>query len=259
MPTADESKIFMKNPHLDGDTFQLMGGPTGILLIHGFTATTTEVRLLGRYLHERGFTVFAPLLPGHGTTPEDLNHCRWRDWTDAVERSYKELASRCEQVVVGGESMGGLLAIYLASNHPEIRALMLYAPAFDAYSPAMQFVARIAVPFVPYIKKPTVAPSDADGRWKGYTVYPIPATVQLFNLMAVARRRLPMLRRPLLVIQGQNDHRVSPDGPEKILASVQSTVKELHWLPNSSHVVTLDLEWEKAASLSMEFLNRVLV
>lgn len=235
-----------------------MGGTTGILLIHGYTATTTEVGLLGRYFHERGFTVYAPLLPGHDTTPTDLNHYRWQDWAAAVERSYLDLAGRCEQVVVGGASMGGLLAIYLAVHHPEIRALMLYAPALYSYSRVQEFLARITAPFVPYAKKPPTPPSAADSRWKGYTVYPVAAGVQLFNLMAETRRCLPLVRRPLLLIQGLLDHRVSASGPEKILSLVQSTIKELHWLPNSSHVVSLDQEWEQAASLSMAFLNRVL-
>ena len=63
---------YMKNPQLDGEDFFVQGNSTGILLIHGFTATTTEVRLLAENLHHVGFTVAGPLLPGHGTHPEDL-------------------------------------------------------------------------------------------------------------------------------------------------------------------------------------------
>lgn len=46
--------------------FFLKGGPVGVLLIHGFTGSTTEASLVGNYLHERGLTVSAPLLPDHG-------------------------------------------------------------------------------------------------------------------------------------------------------------------------------------------------
>ena len=57
------------------------GGPVGVLLFHGFPGSTTDVRLLGTFLHARGPTISAPLLPGHGTRPADLNRVRWQDWT----------------------------------------------------------------------------------------------------------------------------------------------------------------------------------
>ena len=45
----------------------------GILLLHGFTATPGTMRPLGEALHrDTGFTVYAPLLPGHGLTPEEI-------------------------------------------------------------------------------------------------------------------------------------------------------------------------------------------
>ena len=56
-----------RQPHLDPSPFLLEGGRVGVLLIHGFTGSPPEMRLIGEYLHQRGFTVAAPLLPGHGT------------------------------------------------------------------------------------------------------------------------------------------------------------------------------------------------
>src|SRR5512134_2031037 len=102
------------NPHLEGDSFYWPGGPSGILLAHGFTATTAEVRPLARILLDQGYSVAGPLLPGHKTTLEEMNRCRWQDWAGAIETAYRQMAARCERVFVGGESMGGLLALYLA-------------------------------------------------------------------------------------------------------------------------------------------------
>ena len=117
------------NPQLEGDPFLWEGGPTGVLLIHGYTATTAEVRPLAGILHQQGYTVAGPLLPGHNTRPEDANRYRWRDWVRAVEESYRQLAAHCQRVIIGGESMGALLALYLASEHPEVAAILAYAPA----------------------------------------------------------------------------------------------------------------------------------
>jgi len=67
---------------------------------------------------DAGFTVELPLLPGHGTSIEDMVTTRWADWSAAAERAYEELAARCSAVVVAGLSMGGTLTLWLAERHP---------------------------------------------------------------------------------------------------------------------------------------------
>ena len=123
------SNHLIYNDHLDGSAFLWEAGSTAIMLIHGFTATTTEVRPLAKVLLEKGYTIAGPLLPGHYTKPEDLNHIKWQDWVNSVKSQYEELNHSYDQVIIGGESMGGLLTLYLASIYPEIKALVTYAPA----------------------------------------------------------------------------------------------------------------------------------
>ena len=101
---------------------------TGVLLIHGYTGSPTEMRWIGDYLHARGLTVSGPLLPGHGTTPEAMNRCRWTDWTGHVEAALADLRTRCARVFVGGLSMGSLLTLYLAAHHPDLPGCPLSIP-----------------------------------------------------------------------------------------------------------------------------------
>ena len=129
-----EERSALNTTQLPGEPFFWEAGPVGVLLSHGFTATPFEVRGLACFLHERGYTVLAPLLPGHGTTPEEMNRCRWQDWTAAVEAAYRTLAARSERVFVGGESLGGLLALYLATEHPEVAGILAFAPALKIRS-----------------------------------------------------------------------------------------------------------------------------
>ena len=56
----------------------------GVLLVHGFTGSPASMRPWGEYLHQRGYTVTVPLLPGHGTTPHDLNRVKWQEWPAKV-------------------------------------------------------------------------------------------------------------------------------------------------------------------------------
>jgi carboxylesterase len=246
----------IRNPQLDGETFVRPGNSTGILLVHGFTATTTEVRLLGDFLHAHGYTISAPLLPGHGTTPDEMNRCGWRDWTAAVERAYSDLASRCARVFIGGESMGAVLSLFAASSHPEIAGILLYAPAIQVAAPSAILLARLLSPFQAFAKKPVRTQTIVDTRWKGYAVNPLRAVVQLSELQKATRQRLPQIKPPVFIAQGRLDQTIDPRSGMIILDEISSTEKELHWYERSTHCVLLDQEWGQIAGKSLGFIKR---
>jgi carboxylesterase len=246
----------LRNPHLEGSPFYWEAGPTGVLLCHGFTATTAEVRLLARTLSEHGYTVAAPLLPGHGTTPQDCNRFTWKDWYASVEQIYQQLSARCQRVVMGGESTGALLALYLASKYPESSGILCYAPALRLMLGHMtNFLLSILTPFVISFPK---APSADDNPWQGYAVWPLKGTIQLRYLQKGIPPLLPQIHQPILILQGRLDPTVHPQSPQIIYDQVSSSIKELHWLEHSTHCVILDKERELAASLTLDFLQRVL-
>ena len=57
------------------------------------TATPGTMRPLGESLHrDTGFTVYAPLLPGHGLTPEEMAKTRWFDWFRASQQAFDKLS-----------------------------------------------------------------------------------------------------------------------------------------------------------------------
>ncbi len=252
----------IQNPELEGDSFSWEGGPTGVLLIHGFTATTAEVRPLAQALQANGYAISAPLLPGHHAQPRDLNRVRWRDWVRTVEGAYRDLAARCQRVVVGGESMGGLLALYLAGEHPEVAAVLTYAPALRlARSRLDNAVLYLCAPFLPYVAKRSAkrpAITDADRLWQGYTVNPLRGAIELRRLQGIVRPMLKQIRQPILIVQGRLDQTVSAIVPEWVRDSVRSTVRELHWMEHSSHCVILDDERAEVQRLTLEFLRRAL-
>ncbi|HXF61486.1 MAG TPA: alpha/beta fold hydrolase, partial [Caldilineaceae bacterium] len=113
----------------DPAAFLLTGGPVGIMLMHGFTGSPSEMSLIGPYLQQRGLTVSVPLLPGHGTTPADLNRQRLEDWVAHVQTALADLQRQCQVVFLGGLSFGALLALYMAAEQPQIAGVVLYSPA----------------------------------------------------------------------------------------------------------------------------------
>ena len=245
-----------RNPHLEGAPFYWEGGPVGVLLCHGFTATTAEVRLLAEHLHAQGYTVAAPLLAGHGTTPEDCNQHTWQDWYASVENTYQQLSTRCQSVVIGGESTGALLILRLAALYPQVAAILCYAPALRLFlSPAKVFFLSLCAPFLTSIPK---LPSTDNIPWQGYGVDPLKAALQLLRLQKVIYPLLPHIQQPILILQGKLDPTVHPASPQVIYDQISSSIKELHWLEHSTHCVILDKERDLAVSLSIDFLSRVL-
>jgi carboxylesterase len=245
----------LHNPHLAGDSFFWQGGPVGVLLLHGLTATTAEVRPLAQYLHQHGYTVAGPLLPGHGTKPEDLNQVKWDNWVETAVATYHHLLTLCDRVFVGGESTGAVIALFLASRYSEIAGVLAYAPAIKlAASTKDIFRLYAAAPFIEFVPKESLDGSD---RWQGYPVNPLRGAVELLRLGREVRRRLGDITQPVLVVQGRHDTTIDPAAGQIILSGVASEVKELVWMANSSHVVAIDQEWEEVAALTMDFMERV--
>jgi len=248
-----------QHSHLNPSPFFLEGGPVGVLLIHGFTGSPPEMRLVGDYLHQRGYTVSGPLLPGHGTTVEDMNRRKWTEWTDHVEQALADLQGRCETVFVGGLSMGSLLTLYLAAHHPEL-------PGAITYSPAIVVADRLIylTPVLKYLlpKKPKFGNSDsdltdpeADLRLWSYEENPTCAAHELLKLIRQVRRLLPQVTCPLLVVHSTLDTAIHPTSAQLTHDRAVSADKELVTLHNSGHCITVDSEWESVAAKTYEFIQ----
>ncbi|MCK6604492.1 MAG: alpha/beta fold hydrolase [Ignavibacteriaceae bacterium] len=86
-----------------------------LLIIHGYSATPGELRLLNAALQKEGIPYYAPLLSGFGLKDLTLlNHVKRQDWLREVIHAYDLLAAISDKVSVLGHSMGGLLACRLA-------------------------------------------------------------------------------------------------------------------------------------------------
>jgi carboxylesterase len=242
-------------PSLRPDPFFLPGGPNGALLIHGFTGSPPEMRLVGDYLNLRGFTVSAPLLPGHGTRPADLNTVRWQDWAEATEAALAQLAARCQGVCVAGLSLGALLALRLAAQHPEIAAVAAYSPALRAsdwrvyFSPLMKRL----MPLTRKRMSSDLRTKDAFARLWSYDWNPTGGVHEVLRLQTETRRILPGLRPPLLVIYSTADRTIHPTAPHDTYRLAGSATKELITLHASGHGITVDGEWETVAESTYRF------
>lgn len=93
------------------EPFFFPGGKTGCVLVHGFTGTPKEMRLMGDYLIKNEVTVIGIRLAGHATQMSDMVRTRWKDWLTSVEDGINLISDCCENIFVAGLSMGGILAL----------------------------------------------------------------------------------------------------------------------------------------------------
>lgn len=235
------------------EPFFLHGGEQGVLLIHGFTGSPSEVRMLGDFLHDKGFTVFAPRLCGHGTTIREMSKTKWFHWYSGVEDGYHILKSLCKSVAVVGNSMGGLLALKLAAEYSLDKIVSLGTPIYLADKRvSMLPMYRI---FREYIPKKRKVYKDIAAKYSvGYSATPLSSVSSLLQLIQQVDRLLPIVKAPLLIIQARWEHTVEPRSAAHIYERVGSSEKQLVWLEKSGHMVTLDREREQVFRQIAAFL-----
>lgn len=239
-----------QNPQLDGKSKYLPGDKSvGFLLIHGFTATTVEVSRLAEFINGKGFTVLTPLLPGHGTDPADLNTKTLFDWINCVEDAYKILKNKHTKIIVGGESMGAVLSLYLAEMHPEISALLLYSLALQVSRLKYAIPLRLIKAFIPKNNY------DDEMPWQGYTVYPLKAAFEFYKLQQLVKKSLSDIHSPVAIFHGHYDKTIDQTASEIIFRNLKSSVKQIFNMKNSGHVMLLDEEFSKIAEISWKFLT----
>lgn len=236
-------------------SFYMKGGRTGCLLIHGYTDSPFTVESLGKRLAGEGYTVRADLLPGHGTDPAELNRLAWRAWWDTVVAAYDMLARECDQVFVAGLSFGGTLALHLAQHRP-VAGLATLSAMLGSVDPRpySSWWLKHFLKFVPKGIGPDVSVELKD--YVGYDTVPVGGVAEVMKLIAHVRDDLSAITCPVLVIHGQHDHTVPLENARLIHDSVSSSRKKLVILPNSFHVVTLDVERDLLETEVLEFVRK---
>lgn len=235
------------------EPFFLPGDERGVILIHGFTGSPAEMRMLGDFLHTEGYTVLAPRLSGHGTTVEEMANTKWPHWYSTVEDAYHLLKGICSSIAVIGLSMGGLLALKLATEYQVDKVVSLSTPIFITDKRLdMLPVYRMFRDFVPKRRK---SYADIAAKYSvGYTATPLSSLSSLLKFIQHVDKLLPTVQVPLLIVQSRQDHTVQPRSASYIYDMVASNEKNLLWLEKSGHLVTIDIEREKIFRKISEFL-----
>ncbi|MEA2682703.1 MAG: carboxylesterase [Chloroflexota bacterium] len=238
----------------DLEAFDLGSGDVGVLLIHGFCGTPPEVRDLGEHLAERGFRVHGALLAGHGTTPEELERTRWSDWLASAQTQLDDLKRECRMVFCAGQSMGGTLSLLLAARNPDIAGIATLAAlvSLGRFTETQIILgSRVIRWHYPDRSSVDLWNRDAVQRLRSYNRRSMRSHVDLVQLYRLARRSLPDIRQPALILHGKRDGTV-PHGNAAIIASGIGPNATARYFDRSGHAMSIDVDAPEVQDLITE-------
>ena len=228
-------------------------GPTGVLVLHGFTGSPQSLRPLALRFAEAGHSVELPLLPGHGTKIEDMVPTRFDDWYAAAKAAYADLAGRCERVVVVGLSMGGTLATLVAIEHEPAGLVVVnpqITPPPDEVIDVIRGLVDEGVATIPAIGG-DIAKENTEEL--AYAATPVAALMSFIERCQTLEPELPRVTCPVLLFTSVNDHVVDPVSSDVLAAGVSGPVERVV-LERSYHVATLDHEAKVIEDRALAFV-----
>lgn len=223
--------------------FTFEAGKRAVLLLHGFTGHSADVRMLGRFLEKKGYTSHAPIYRGHGLPPEEIlksNPKQW--WEDAQEglNHLKELGY--EEIAVAGLSLGGVLGLKLAYSTPIKAIIPMCAPMF--YDNEFQ----LSKGFKIFSKEYKQLEGKDEQTIEKEVNQLMEDSLNLFNELGETinevRSNIDTIYTPTYVVQARNDEMINTDSATYIYENVESDEKNIKWYENSTHVITLGDEKE---------------
>ncbi len=213
--------------------FVMGNGSTAVLLAHGLAASPYEIKDLAEYLAERNITVQVLRLAGHGTSLKDMEKTTWEDWYEDYENAFLELSKTKEKVYVGGMSLGGALALYLAENHDTAGVISLASPVYFTdwrvkYAWLFKYLIKYSERQITHELNPYY--------YDKFTTKQINEMMKLVNLY---KKRLNKITEPVLIVQFVNDTRIKKESANFIFENVASKEKQLLWINGTGHVLTI--------------------
>lgn len=241
------------------------GRAPAMLALHGFGCVPEEVELLSTLGREFGLATRAPLLPGHGVNVAALAKTRYADWYASAEAHFLEL-SAAGPVICGGQSMGAVLSLELASRHPDrCAALVLFANAVRLASPfpsvALTLASWAHLPdfALPKGKNgPDIHDPAARATHTTYSAQPFHAARSLQVAGERVLEGLTKVKCPTFIGHGMLDHTAPSSNAELVAGRIGTTDVEVHLYANSGHILTKDLDRDALRGDVSRFLQRVL-
>lgn len=233
-------------------------GPRAVLLLHAYTGSSNDMRMLARALEKEEYTVYAPNFTGHGTLdPEDILAAGPSDWWEDTKEALNFLYEKgYHEVVVFGLSLGGIFATKALEESSNVLAAgTLCSPLFlnDSNTIVPTFLR-----YVQAVKK--VAGEEADAI--ANSLPKIKAGVEQ-QLQAIAdylppiQQKMAGIKAPFFIAQAGKDELIDAQSAYELQEALVHASVSFHWYENSSHVITVGKEHHALEKDVATFLNQL--
>ena len=237
-----------------GEPYFSVGGPRGVVLLHGFTGTTSSLLDLAKLCVAAGYSVSVPRLPGHGTSVDDMMTTEWTHWSAAAVGAYDQLAATCDRVAVIGLSVGGGLAVHVGARRPDVCAFVFINPYLKHPGPEWDELAQSLLDegVLTYdsvgsdVKKTGVVETSYDRT-------PIAPALSWLKAVVGVNDEISAITAPSLLFTSTVDHVVTVDNGDELVNKSSGPVERV-WLEDSYHVATMDNDQQLVESRTMAFL-----
>ena len=236
------------------EPFYFEAGKRAVLLLHGFTGSSADIRMLGRYLEKMGYSSHAPHYRGHGEAPEKLLETNPKQWWEDVVSGYQFLKNKgYEEIAVAGLSLGGVFSLKLALNFPVKGIVTMCAPMTMRTTDIMfEGVLEYAHQYKKYEGK---SEQEIELELAAMRDRGMPSLPELQQLIKDVRAEIDLLYAPIFVVQATNDRVIDPQSANTIYNTVESPDKRIQWFENSGHVITLGREKDQLHEAVYAFLQ----
>lgn len=229
---------------------KIMNMRKAILLIHGFAGGSYDYGDLGNDLQiYRNFDVFTFTLPGH--EKRKINNVTKEDWIKAAETQIEKIIKNgYKKIYVIGHSMGGIIASHLASKYPEIKKLVLAAPAFKYFTfkddklDVIDSLKQIPKLFIDY---------DPETIISRALKLPILTVKEFVNLAETHINDVKNIKAPTLILHGIKDEIVPTDSVDYVYENISSKSVTLIELENLTHDLFINERYEEVKKLILDF------
>lgn len=213
--------------------------PRAIVLFHGVTNSPRQFRVFAQRVFDEGANVYIPRLPHHAEpgamralaamTAEELRNCA--DSAMVIARGLGDT------VLVAGLSAGGTMAAWVAQNRPDVKRVVVIAPAIELArlpwklgSPVLRLAVRLPDATVQHPRLDTVP-----DREDGWTTHGFGQMLRLGLAVERQARRAPPAVHDIQLLLNRHDRTISNEAAVGLAdewrahgAKVSTT-----WLPDS--------------------------
>ena len=240
-------------------SFYFEHGPKAIILMHAFTSGPVDVRLLARRLERSDYSIYAPLLTGHGTPDfkdiilQGSPEIWWQDTQKAIDFMRSKGFT---QISIFGISLGGIFAARALEMTPDLVGGGSFGSPIvrkRQFSVHQTFMQMAKANYLRYKTDPAIMADNL--QWLDDHIDDLLAQISAFS--ATVAKDLPKIHQPYFIGQGLKDEIVNPQSSQLVKDQLVNTHVTYHEYPDASHMITVNSAHQQLEADLSNFLTKL--